>query len=50
MNYTVHHDMSIMELAMDHGFAWQHILVLNPEISNPMLKLKAGQVIKLPVH
>ena len=49
-NYTVHHDMSIMELAMDHGFAWQHILVLNPEISNPMLKLKAGQVIKLPVH
>lgn len=48
MNYTVHHDMSIMELAMDHGFAWQHILVLNPEISNPMLKLKAGQVIKLP--
>lgn len=50
MNYTVHHDMSIMELAMDHGFAWQHILVLNPEISTPMLKLKAGQVIKLPVH
>lgn len=50
MNYTVHHDMSIMELAMDHGFAWQHVLVLNPEISNPMLKLKAGQVIKLPVH
>ena len=49
-NYTVHHDMSIMELAMDHGFAWQHVLVLNPEISNPMLKLKAGQVIKLPVH
>ena len=49
-NYTVHHDMSIMELAMDHGFAWQHILILNPEISNPMLKLKAGQVIKLPVH
>ena len=49
-NYTVHHDMSIMELAMDHGFAWQHILVLNPEISTPMLKLKAGQVIKLPVH
>ena len=49
-NYTVHHDMSIMELAMDHGFAWQHILVLNPEISNPMLKLQAGQVIKLPVH
>ena len=49
-NYTVHHDMSIMELAMDHGFAWQHILVLNPEISNQMLKLKAGQVIKLPVH
>ncbi|CBH20411.1 5'-Nucleotidase domain protein precursor [Acetoanaerobium sticklandii] len=50
MNYTVTSEMHMMELAMNHGFAWQHILVLNPEISNPMLKLKAGQVIKLPVH
>ncbi len=49
-NYTVEKDMTFMELGMDHGIAWQHILILNPQINNFGLKLKAGQVIKVPVY
>ncbi len=48
MIYEVESEMSMFEIAMDKGYVWQHILILNPEISNPMLPLKAGQVIKLP--
>ena len=49
-NYTLQSDMTFMELGMDKGIAWQHILILNPQITNFGLKIKAGQVIKLPVY